>query len=154
MVNHKYGFGLLDSGEAVKLAKEWESTGGGIHIYDSKEIKVDKKIPDFDEKNPDFAVTSSFIVDSNATVEHVVVTFSADHSIGTDLQVVLESPSGTNSTLAELHGFVPNYVVDIISPSSIKSSFSGKFFIYFFLFNYIFFLFTFFIFLFFIIFFQ
>eukprot|EP01091_Cochliopodium_minus_P012534 TRINITY_DN3817_c0_g2_i2.p1 TRINITY_DN3817_c0_g2~~TRINITY_DN3817_c0_g2_i2.p1 ORF type:complete len:692 (-),score=201.94 TRINITY_DN3817_c0_g2_i2:56-2131(-) len=126
MVSHKFGFGMIDAGEAVKLSKSWEVKGGGIHKIESPEINVNKKIPDFDSQSPESYITDSFVVSEDKEVEHVVITFTAEHPVGTDLEVVLESPSGTNSTLAELHGFTPSYVVKITSPTNLASTLQGN----------------------------
>ena len=95
-------------------------------------IAVNEPIPQFDESNPDSLVSSrcaqspsfvtfsfffifssasrhltssSFYVNLTETVEHVQVIFSASHPVGSDLEVILTSPSGTKSVLAELRGF-------------------------------------------------
>ncbi len=97
-VNHKYGFGRVDAAAAVSAAVGWagveaESTAStGVAV-------VGASIPD---DNPT-GVSSTIAVDSDMSIEHVEVIFNATHAYRGDLRVVLTSPDGTESVLAELH---------------------------------------------------
>jgi len=95
-VNHKYGFGLINAAGAVAAAKQH------VNFPPEKMVTVvtaaNLQLPDFTE------VSSSVEVSSNFTVEHVEVTFRAQHRRRGDLQIILVSPSGTSSVLAAVHG--------------------------------------------------
>ncbi|WP_083883620.1 S8 family serine peptidase [Spirulina subsalsa] len=97
--NYKYGFGALDAARAVELAKEWRETGklvGREWMVTSGVIPVGEQIPE----NGD-SVTSTVEIRENITLEKVEVMFDATHSNRGDLKVVLTSPSGTESILAQ-----------------------------------------------------
>ncbi|MCW6038881.1 SBBP repeat-containing protein [Spirulina subsalsa FACHB-351] len=97
--NYKYGFGALDAARAVELAKEWRATGklvGREWMVTSGVIPVGEQIPE----NGD-SVTSTVGIRENITLEKVEVMFDATHTNRGDLKVVLTSPSGTESILAQ-----------------------------------------------------
>jgi subtilisin-like proprotein convertase family protein len=96
-INHKYGFGAIDAAAAVGLATTWTSVAA--EVSDSANITVNAAIPD---DNPT-GVTSTLTIDESITVEKVEVVFDADHEFRGDLEVVLVSPEGTESILAEVH---------------------------------------------------
>jgi subtilisin family serine protease len=93
-VNHNYGFGLVDAERAVSLASSWEGAAGAVS-FDSGEIRVDAPVP------ADDWAADTFYVGESIQLEHVAVFFSASHSYRGDLAVVLTSPDGTESILAE-----------------------------------------------------
>ena len=93
--NHKYGFGVVDAGHAVSLAKTWTTLGPEVNIT-SGQITVSQAVPDNDPSN---AVTSSYTVSESLIVESVEVIFDAEHSYRSDLDVTLISPDGTESEL-------------------------------------------------------
>jgi subtilisin family serine protease len=104
-VNHKYGFGAVDAESAVLLAKQWTHVGPEISL-DSGTIGVHQGIPD----NGAVGITSSFNFTENLRVEHVEVEFNATHASRGQLEVILTSPSGTQSIMAQPHGdSAPNY---------------------------------------------
>ena len=98
-VNHNYGFGAIDAEAAVDLALLWNPVDGEERL-DFEDIIVDSQIVD-DEAT---GVTSSVIVNDELSVEWVEVLVNIDHSVRGDLEVILTSPSGTESILAEPHG--------------------------------------------------
>lgn len=93
-VNHEYGFGAIDASAAVSAAltheflpdEEFRTTGV---------VNVGQAINDLG------TVTQTFQVTDNLSLEHVELVFDATHSFIGDLEVVLTSPSGTQSVLAE-----------------------------------------------------
>ena len=93
--NHKYGFGVVDAGNAVSLAKTWTTLGPEVNIT-SGQITVSQAVPDNDPSN---AVTSTYSVSESLIVESVEVIFDADHTYRSDLDVTLISPDGTESEL-------------------------------------------------------
>lgn len=97
-VNHSYGFGRVDALAAVTMSAGWP--GLGPARYAQTQANPGTAIPD---NNPT-GVSSSVVVDEDFTVEFVDITFSApDHPFWGDLEVVLTSPAGTRSVLAEKH---------------------------------------------------
>ncbi|MCA9196217.1 MAG: S8 family serine peptidase [Planctomycetales bacterium] len=96
LVNHSYGFGVVDAQSAVELAKTWTSIGSELRSS-SGEIVVQASIPD----NQATGVSSSIHIEENLTVDWVEVTVNAEHAKRGDLQIVLRSPAGTESILAE-----------------------------------------------------
>ncbi len=70
------------------------------YLIDSGKINVGISIPD-----DGTIVEDEVTVTVNGTVEHVEVTFTANHKHPSDLEIVLVSPSGTESILSEMHGF-------------------------------------------------
>jgi len=96
-VNHKYGFGIVDAYAAVLLAQNWTNLPSEISA--SVTVNGDNlRIPDSGD-----SLMSAAQVDSIFTVEHVEVLFQASHLSRGQLKVVLISPSGTNSILADVH---------------------------------------------------
>ncbi len=97
-INHKYGLGMIDAQKAVELARQWRKNKDYI-AFESTNIVVDKYIPD----NDPTGVSSQLYVTHDFQVEHVEVVFSATHPYRGDLEIVLTSPDGTPSVLAQKH---------------------------------------------------
>jgi Ca2+-binding RTX toxin-like protein len=95
-VNHEYGFGAIDAAAAVGLAESWTNVGAEL-ASSSGTTTVSAPIPD----NSPSGVSSTVTVPDNLSVEYVEVTLNASHSFRGNLEVVLTSPSGTESILAE-----------------------------------------------------
>jgi len=95
-VNHRYGFGMVDATAAVSMAETWTPVGAEVSAA-SGTINVGRSIPD----NSVTGITSSFTVGGDISVEWVEVVLSASHTYRGDLEVILVSPSGTQSVLAE-----------------------------------------------------
>lgn len=96
LVNHKYGFGAIDAAAAVVLAENWSNLGPEASAS-SGVINVGRPIPE----NSAGGVSSTFTFDAAINVEYVEIVFDATHTYRGDLTVVLTSPSGTQSILAE-----------------------------------------------------
>jgi subtilisin-like proprotein convertase family protein len=96
LVNHKYGFGAVDAATAVDLAEGWTNLGPQVSAS-SGVINVGQSIPD----NNALGVASSFTFDTAIDVEYVEIVFDATHTYRGDLSIVLTSPDGTQSILAE-----------------------------------------------------
>ncbi|MCA9212008.1 MAG: S8 family serine peptidase [Planctomycetales bacterium] len=91
-VNHKYGFGALDAAAAVTTAKTWtnvDSERSTRAVISSPKIVSD-----------DVDATIPLVVSQRLNVEWVEVTVDVEHSRRGDLEIVLTSPSGTESVLA------------------------------------------------------
>lgn len=97
-INHKYGFGRIDSAAAVEAAKNWELLRALKQVVGSAKPQI--QIPD----NQSDGISSTIRIAEDLTVESVEVVFSAnDHPYWGDLDIRLISPSGTESILAEKH---------------------------------------------------
>ena len=97
-INPQYGFGRVDALAAVNAALTWTPLGQEVQVEGSS--SPNKNIPD----NNFTGVTDSISIDTDILVEFVEVTFSAaDHPYWPDLEIVLISPEGTESVLAQTH---------------------------------------------------
>lgn len=97
-INHKYGFGRVDAAAAVAAAKNWKKVAAERMV--SASASPDLAIPD----NNGNGVSSELTIAQALSIEFVEVEFSADdHPYWGDLEIVLTSPSGTESVLANSH---------------------------------------------------
>ncbi|MCX7426444.1 MAG: S8 family serine peptidase, partial [Planctomycetia bacterium] len=95
-VNHNYGFGAIDAEAAVQLAYGWENVSEEV-TTGSDQIQINQTIPDGSTSG----LTSSVTLDDTVTdIEWVEVTVDIAHSSPADLEVILTSPDGTKSRLA------------------------------------------------------
>ena len=97
-VSHKYGFGAMDAGAAVALAENWTGVDAAENITSGLR-SPGLAIPD----NNGVAVTDTYTVTEKLSVEHVEVFVNISHTYRSDLEIILTSPSGTQSVLAEEH---------------------------------------------------
>ena len=98
-ISHKYGFGAVDAGAAVSVAENWINVGEELNAtYGPYTPSLD--IPDDD--NSWSEVTA--VVTDEYSLESVDVSVDITHSARGDLDIVLVSPLGTESWLAETHG--------------------------------------------------
>ncbi len=98
-VNHKYGFGAVNAPAAVSKALSWKSVGPELSATSGR-VAVNAAIPD----NNAVGVSSAVTIASPIKTEGVEIVLHATHPRRGDLRVVLTSPSGTQSVLAEKHG--------------------------------------------------
>lgn len=91
-VSDKYGFGVVDATSAVNLAKDFKSLGKIETI--EQNISVEK-LPSSQEQEL-YGVN----IEKNLVVKDVYLNIKTDHDNNGKLKIVLESPSGTQSTLA------------------------------------------------------
>ncbi|KPA16929.1 secreted protein containing Peptidase S8 and S53, subtilisin, kexin, sedolisin [Candidatus Magnetomorum sp. HK-1] len=98
-MNPKYGFGLVDAEAAVKKAQTWQSVNPSSFIPYKNQVNL--PIPDQNSSG----IVSTINVDTSTAylLEHVEVVLNAKHEYRGQLQVILTSPSGTKSVLAEQH---------------------------------------------------
>ncbi len=101
LINHKYGFGVIDAQAAGTLAQTWVNIGTQKHVFSTLRTP-NLAIPDFDTTGVTDTVS---VVGSLITkIEYVQIFFDADdHTSSGDLEVLLTAPSGTVSLLAEPH---------------------------------------------------
>lgn len=94
-VNHKFGFGRVDAAAAVALAHNWKTIPNGkVEYREAKNVR--NWIPD----NTGYMLYSTDTVEDSRPVEHVRVKLWLDHYSWGDLEIILRSPSGTESKLA------------------------------------------------------
>ena len=106
-VSHKYGFGAVDAGSAVVLAENWTSSGVEINAsFGPFEPLTD--IEDGSGVWEEFNLS----VPIDLSLESVDVYVDIDHTARGDLDIVLESPSGHQSWLAEQHNDDGNHYDD------------------------------------------
>ena len=98
--NHEYGFGVVDAGAAVDLAKGWTNIPAlETSTGDSGELNLE--VPDALDTGESTTVTSTLTLDTGiGFTEFVEVNVSFLHDSFRDLEIVLESPSGAESKLA------------------------------------------------------
>jgi len=98
--NHKFGAGLIDATAAVNLAKVWVNLSAQLKRRVSQ-TGLSVAIPN----NNTTGITREFIVSAqdNLRVEHVTVTVNINHTARGNLKIMLTSPSGSVSRLAEVH---------------------------------------------------
>ena len=101
--NHEYGFGVVDAGAALKLARQWKNVPAMIRT-DPIKTTGPLTVPDFGGSKKSSAsggVTSNVTVASDVEfVEFVEVVASFNAPSFRDLQVELWSPSDTVSDLS------------------------------------------------------
>ena len=97
-VSHKYGYGVIDAGAAVSMAESWTSVEQEIS-FSSGTTTVDTDIPD---NSPNY-ISSNTTVPDAILVENVDIIVDIPHDFRGDLEIILTSPSGTESVLSEKH---------------------------------------------------
>lgn len=106
-INHKYGFGRIDAEAALNQALQWTPVAEETSVEYSSNPNL--SIPDNDASG----VSDTIAVSADLSIEYVEVLFSAnDHTYWGDLQIVLVSPDGTESVLAESHTVGNGYTYD------------------------------------------
>jgi hypothetical protein len=99
--SHYHGFGRINAGKAVALAKTW-SLIGGVCGTSSDVISVGQTIVNNATSSPVIS-TITFVNgtdDLPDTIEHVMVYVNIVHQHPNDLRILLISPSGTIAKLA------------------------------------------------------
>jgi subtilisin-like proprotein convertase family protein len=94
-VSHQYGFGTVDAGRATQVAENWTNVDPAINIT-SGTLGVNTAIPDAGG-----ALTDTVSVNDGLRIEHVEVIVDIEHDYRGDLEVILTSPSGTQSVLCK-----------------------------------------------------
>lgn len=100
-INHKYGFGRVNATAAV-LAAQKHVALPTQSLTSYSNIIVNQTIPD----GTGLGLNHTFSVSAGLTLQHVEVSVNIPNFLaGGDLLVVLTSPNGTKSILAEKHGY-------------------------------------------------
>lgn len=97
--SHEYGFGVVDAGAAVDLAKGWTN----LPPLETATVESDElgmKIPDPPDDGAPGTVATTLTLDTDiGFVEFVEIHASFQHDSFRDLEIELESPSGAVSRL-------------------------------------------------------
>ena len=104
--NHQYGFGVVDAGAAVNMAKEWTNVPPMLVSSEvSSEVSDETSVPVPDapesiDEDPT-TITSEITLDTSiGFTEFVEVKVAFQHESFRDLEIELVSPSGAVSKLA------------------------------------------------------
>ena len=106
-VSHKYGFGVIDAAAAVDLALNWSNVAAESN-FTSQLLSPSLSIPD----NSGAAVSDNVTVAADLQLESVDVFVDINHNNRGDLEVILTSPSGTQSYLTTAHSDSSNDYTD------------------------------------------
>lgn len=90
-----YGFGLINAGVIVENARSYRGVGKQV-VVDSDVVPVDTEIP---EGAQGLCLTYDVNDTPMKSVEHVRVSLFVSNERRGDIEVVLQSPHGTRSTL-------------------------------------------------------
>jgi subtilisin-like proprotein convertase family protein len=98
--NHKYGAGLINASDAVRLAKNWSKLG----TMTSVSVAL-SSLPATIRDNNASGLVKYFDTRSLSAlrVEHATITTDISHPSRGELEIQLTSPDGTTSRLAEKH---------------------------------------------------
>ena len=97
-VSHKYGFGAIDAGAAVSLAENWTNVDNEINQT------FGPYMPSFDIPTSTNSWSEFDVqINEDISLESIDIIVDIDHPDRGDLDIVLESPNGTQSWLAEEH---------------------------------------------------
>ncbi len=95
-INPNYGFGAIDAGAAVALARDWVNVPHEIAV-DTGVVPVNEPIPDNDATGVDVAVE----IDRNIRIETVELILNVQSNFIGDLEIWMTGPSGVRSTFAK-----------------------------------------------------
>ena len=99
--NHEYGFGVVDAGAAVEMAKAWDVIPSLEEVTAESGV-LESPIPDAATYIDTTTVTSDLTLDTKiGFTEFVEIRASFEHSSFRDLSIELVSPSGAVSKLVE-----------------------------------------------------
>ena len=98
--NHEYGFGMVDAGAAVAMAKEWTDNLLPLQSEAVESSDPSVRIPDAPAIGQPTTVTQTLTMDTGIEfIEFVEVNLTFQHDSFRDLEIELESPSGAVSQL-------------------------------------------------------
>jgi proprotein convertase subtilisin/kexin type 2 len=99
--SHRYGYGVVDAGAAVKAAKSWQSVGTSEQLKSCGPFEIDANVQIPDAAG---AVSSSLAISAQQcdirNIEFVNVRASINHEYSGDLAISIRSPADTDSELA------------------------------------------------------
>lgn len=122
--SYQYGFGRVNAGCAVSLAKSWTLLGAPTGIASPVIAVTTQSIDDIGTVVTSTYTVSTYDGDAPTYIEHVMVYASITHTRIFDVRIVVVSPAGTRAILldgATITAFPDNMVIDdhIISHSHI-----------------------------------
>ena len=98
--NHEYGFGVVDAQAAVNLADGWTNLPG-LRKSTAQSGEINISIPDATGSIPGTTVTQKLTLDDHVEfIEYIHVVPDITHPTFVNLEVEVESPSGTVSKLS------------------------------------------------------
>ena len=98
--NHEYGFGVVDAKAAVDMAKVW-TNAPSLKSFTAASGNLNALIPDAPILGDPTTITQTLTLNTDINfTEFVEVTISLRHRSFRDVEIELESPSGTFSKLA------------------------------------------------------
>jgi kexin len=99
--SHQFGYGIVDAGAMIELAKDWKPVSKQAWYY-SPWVHVKHDIPEGDVGvSSTLEITKEHLAAANfAKVEQVTVTMNVEHTRRGDLSVELRSPFGVVSHLS------------------------------------------------------
>ena len=98
--NHEYGFGMVDAGTAVAMAKEWTDNLLPLQSETVESSDPSVRIPDAPAIGQPTTVTQTLTMDTGIEfIEFVEINVTFQHDSFRDLNIELESPSGAVSQL-------------------------------------------------------
>lgn len=106
LFSHRHGFGVVDAVEAVRVAKTWTSVGGSESLKACPVpggLAPPQTIPDAGQGGL-LSVTATVPAGAACDIKHiefVEIDLTSDHTYAGDLEIVLTSPAGRSSRLAE-----------------------------------------------------
>jgi subtilisin family serine protease/subtilisin-like proprotein convertase family protein len=96
--HHDFGAGLVDATAAVNLAAGWTNSGA-----QTQAVSAASGLPLAIPNSSPAGVELPFVLPApNLITEHATLSLTIDHSARGDLEIILISPSGTESKLAEV----------------------------------------------------
>ena len=97
--NPEYGFGVVDTTEAVALAESWTNLPP-MESVSASSGWIDLPIPDFTDEDGPTTVSRELLLSSEVGfTEFVEITVEFDHPSFQNLEIEIQSPAGTVSTL-------------------------------------------------------
>ncbi len=111
--NHDYGFGLVDAGASVDLAKTWTNVPA-LRKAVVRSPELDLEIPDFVAEDVPNSLSHTLTVDVDLSfIEYVQIHVDFNTEFYPDLDIELISPDGKISLLSP---YVPEGIIDFYMP--------------------------------------
>ena len=112
--NYEYGFGMVDAGTAVGLAKEWTNVPPRLMSEAASNSNLGRRVPDASDSGTGAAITERLTLNTPVGfVEYVELEVDLAHESFRDIEIELESPSGRVSRILapfdtrQLEEFIP-----------------------------------------------
>lgn len=118
-VSNDYGFGLVDARAAVRLAETWHSQ----HTLANEQVAAGAQAPGTAILD-NAATIGAITLDANLAVDQVEVFVNLTHTWIGDLELILTSPSGTESVLMARPG-LSDYSIYGLGQENLRFTFSS-----------------------------